>query len=160
MAKLQVAATSNNASKIGKVAKSALDGRLNVAVAALLLEGEALKGFHSHMGVGNGPNKIRQPRQGADILTYVTDFRTLDGQLMDSSEGDRVDRFLQGLNSATRSEVEHHRPSTLEEAIRRAVAWDTSRPYSGKTSSHTGPTPMEMNAMGDTTPKSFVCWNG
>ena len=50
-------------------------------------------------------------------MDYVTEFRNLDGQILDSTNADRIYRFIQGLKPSTAAEVRYQLVSSLEEAI-------------------------------------------
>ena len=58
---------------------------------------------------------------------YVYKFRNLVGQIEGMGELDQVMHFIDGLKQATRIEVNYKSPTTLEEAITVAIAYDTAR---------------------------------
>ena len=70
--------------------------------------------------------QLRQLQQKGDILEYVTEFRNLDGQILNSSNEDRIDRFLSGLKPRTRAEVRYQQVPTLEEAISTATTFENA----------------------------------
>lgn len=66
-----------------------------------------------------------QLRQGGSTVTeYTYQFRRLMLQIDDSSDGEKLHRYVQGLSSNVRLLVETHNPQDLDEAIRMAQLWD------------------------------------
>jgi hypothetical protein len=64
-------------------------------------------------------------RQTATVSEYYTRLTQLAMQLGDITESIFVDKFIRGLKSKTKTEVELHDPQTLAEAVRLADRYDT-----------------------------------
>ena len=71
-------------------------------------------------------------RQGTKtVRDYVARFRELTLQITDTSEGEKLHRFSEGLTERIRTQVELANPATLDEAVRIAEVWDRSD-YAGR----------------------------
>ena len=97
--------------------------------------------------------QLRSLKQTGSAMDYAHRFRLILEQIISMDEADKINYFINGLNSRLRSNVEIEDPSSLELAIKIAVTIDSSRSashMSGKdwsidsTAQHSGPTPMEL----------------
>lgn len=66
-------------------------------------------------------SRVQALKQRGDILTYSAEHKALDNQLKDASKMDHIHSFPQGLRSETKQDVIYHCPTTLDEAVRRAL---------------------------------------
>lgn len=92
------------------------------------------------------------------VRDYVRDFRTVCLDIPAMSEDEKLDRFVRGLKSSIRREVELRDPQGFDEAVKLAEKFDST--YRSASSSSPGPsgrfsrryesdgpTPMELNAV-------------
>ena len=64
-------------------------------------------------------------RQGSkNVADYTHEFKQVAMQVEDTNEGEKLFRYVDGLNSRLKVRVEIERPQTLERAIELAAAWE------------------------------------
>lgn len=64
-------------------------------------------------------------KQGSkDVAEYTHQYKRIVMHVEDSNDGERLFRYVEGLNSRIRVRVEVERPRTLERAIELAAAWE------------------------------------
>jgi transposase InsO family protein len=180
----------------GFIAERVLDGNRRVAYAASSLRGPALEWwstvetfsswneFKQLLIAEFTPDNLQQLlrrklqnlKQGRSILTYVTQFRDLIGQIENMTELDKVHFFVEGLRHKTKQELHYRSPTTVSDAVHIATKFETaqfgtegtgsksshyfdqSRPREGNSSrplrnhgggrqSTFGPIPMELDAL-------------
>lgn len=96
--------------------------------------------------------KLRNLLQRTSVSVYLTQFRNIILTVPDMTEGEKVDRFCQGLKPRVRLEVMKAGAQTLDDASRIALNVDAALFGSGMLNlqghgSFNGPTPMEIGNM-------------
>lgn len=71
-------------------------------------------------------DKLRRLRQTSSVSKYLADFRNCILMIDDMSEGERFDRFVQGLKHEVRLEILKTQVSEFEEAARIALRVDSA----------------------------------
>lgn len=65
----------------------------------------------------------RLKQAGRPVREYITRFRELMFHVQDSSEGEKIHRFVEGLNERLQVRVDSERPATVNDAFRLAEMW-------------------------------------
>ena len=71
-------------------------------------------------------DKLEFLKQKDSVHNYVFEYQSLMLEIPDMSEADRLDRFVRGLKSRTKQEVDGRDPATLMEAIKIAERFDAN----------------------------------
>ena len=98
--------------------------------------------------------------QTGSVRDYTATFRHLSAIIGNMSEDEKLDRYIRGLKTRTRGQVELKEPETFDEACRLAEMIDVSndRIFGGANHSRSaypqrprrnGPEPMDLNAVSD-----------
>ena len=93
--------------------------------------------------------KFRRLKQTSSVSKYLSDFHNIVFTIPDVNEGERLDKFVDGLNHQIRLEVMKSTVNTFEDASKIALRVDsalntfTKHPISGSSAAE-GPTPMEI----------------
>ena len=91
--------------------------RHNNKLSYALFKGEFLKYFEPINPVKKARDRLANLKQSTSLNSYVQQFRELANQATDMSEAEQLDRFVRGLKTRTRIEVELRDPKTLDDAI-------------------------------------------
>jgi hypothetical protein len=102
--------------------------------------------------------------QTGSVRDYTATFRHLSAIIGNMSEDEKLDRYIRGLKTRTRGQVELKEPETFDEACRLAELIDISndRIFGGSNPSRSayppkprrhGPEPMDLNAISKEKPK-------
>lgn len=98
-------------------------------------------------------DKLRRCKQGGSVSKYITEFRNAILAVQDVGEGEKFDRFVEGLKPTVRMEVMKSTVGNFEDATKIALRVDsalwglTGQGQSGSASSGSSPTPMEIGNM-------------
>lgn len=61
---------------------------------------------------------------GKDVAEYTHRFKQIAMQIEDTNDGEKLHRYIEGLNSRLKVRVETERPRTLDRAIELAAVWE------------------------------------
>lgn len=108
-------------------------------------------------------DKLKQLKQIGSVERFVSEYRNLILMIGDMNDGEKVDRFVDGLKYNVRVEVLKTNCNSFEECARVALniesaIWRARRGNSGNsfvTPIHSGPTPMEIGKEKRHRDKSF-----
>ena len=98
-------------------------------------------------------DQLHNLEQTTSVRDYTATFKTLCAIIGPKiTEDEKLDRFVRGLKTRTRNQVNLEDPETFEEACRLAEAIDVNNDRIFNRSSHRqanrdGPVPMDLNAM-------------
>jgi hypothetical protein len=99
--------------------------------------------------------------QTTSVRDYTATFRHLCAIIGTISEDEKMDRYVRGLKTRTRGQVDLKEPETFDEACRLAEMIDVSNdrifggfnnsrpPHQSHKPRQNGPTPMDLNAFSD-----------
>jgi hypothetical protein len=101
-------------------------------------------------------DKLERLKQTGSVANFVKEFRTLALQIPDLSAAEKLRRFLSGLKSRVRMEVDLRNPATVEEAVTLAeriddLTYQASRRSPGSSSfsvaAQDSRPPMDLSSM-------------
>lgn len=97
-----------------------------------------------------GRDRLRKLKQTKSVSRYLAEFRNIILTLSDITEGEQLDKFVQGLKQEIRLEVLKSTASTFEEVSRIALRIDSAMwnsrdvKYGSSSTTDNGVTPMEI----------------
>jgi len=151
-------------------AGTALTGNAKTWYRAMRMEGsvqtwadfqDSLKAhFYPVNPIKHARDLLHHLTQTSSVRDYTASFRHLSAIIGNMSEDEKLDRYIRGLKTRTRGQVELKEPQTFDEACRMAELIDVTidRLYSGSNYSRStypqkprrnGPEPMDINAVSD-----------
>jgi Retrotransposon gag protein len=123
-----------------------------------------IESFQAINKVWRARRKLATLTQKTSVAEYLTHFNAIAYDIPDMADGDKCEKFFNGLKPAVQQAIEvQYIPETFIEMVRKAEQVDASLYYAGKGGgkygrnygkpSYGGPTPMELGAIHETSNK-------